>query len=225
MVDIGTVTGQEIRVNRDGGVDVRLLQVQMVGDDVQTVQYMPMAGDDAPPMIGDLVAVIPIGPAFRVALGVRDSVVPSVAAGEKKIYSRDANGDIIASCHLKADGGIDFVNAAASVAISASGDINASNADASVVINAGGVVDIANATGAGQLKVDGSWDLNGALIDIVGNLTVPGNLLVGGTIGGGGVTMIGGDIVADGVEANGIDLGTHIHGGVTTGSGNTGAPV
>lgn len=221
MVDIGTVTGQEIRNNRDGGVDVRLLQVQMVGDDVQTVQYMPMAGDDAPPMVGDLVAVIPIGPAFRVAVGVRDSVAPSVAAGEKKIYSRDANGNVIASCHLKADGGIDLANA-----------------DVSVSLNANGTVDIANASGAGQLKADGSWDLNGALIDIVGNLTVPGNLLVNGSIGGGGVTMSGGDIAADGgiaadgdvigdnvLTAGGVDLGTHAHGGVTTGSGNTGAPI
>lgn len=237
MVEIGTVTGQEIRENRDGGVDVRLLQVQMIGDDVQTVQYMPMAGDDAPPMVGDLVAVVPIGPAFQVALGVRDSVVPSAAPGEKKIYSRDENGAIIARLHLKADGSVDLANDDVSVSLSASGGATISNASASIALGASGVVDISNATGAGQLKADGSWDLNGALIDILGNLTVPGNLLVAGSIGGGGVAMAGGAIEATGdiettgdviganvTTAGGVDLGTHTHGGTEPGAGSTGAP-
>lgn len=209
MVDIGTVTGLDIRKNRDGGADVRLLQVQMVGDDVQTVQYMPMAGDDSPPQVGDKVAIIPIGPAFQVAVGVQDSVTPSAAAGERLLYSRDASGALIASVHLKKNGAILI-----------------SNALASVVLNANGSIDIAGVLGTGELKTDGSWDLNGVLMDLLGNMTVPGNLGVGGSIGGGGVSMDGGTLTADAVETSGgIDLDTHKHGGVTTGGGQTGGPV
>jgi len=209
MVDIGTVTGQEIRENRDGGVDVRLLQVRMAGDDIQTVQYMPLAGDDSPPMVEDLVAVVPIGPAFQVALGVRDSVVPSAAVGEKRIYSRDASGAIIASAHLKADGAIAL-----------------EGKDISLTLNADGTLEIANVLGAAELKADGSWDINGVLIDVVGNLAVPGNLVVAGTISGGGVVMASGTLTADDVvTSSGVDLKTHIHGGVTVGAGQTGVPV
>ena len=134
MVDIGTVTGQEIRLNRDGGADVRLLQVQMVGNDVQTVQYMPMAGDDSPPQIGDKVAVESIGPAFRVALGIQDSVVPSVAAGEKKFYSRDENGEIIVSVHLKADGEITLLNANGQITLKPDGAVLIGIADEAQVL-------------------------------------------------------------------------------------------
>lgn len=109
MVAIGTVTGQEIKENRDGAADVRLLQVQLSNaSDIQTVQYMPMAGDDSPPQIGDLVVVMPIGPAFMVALGIQDSIVPSMAAGERKLYSRDGAGAIAAFINLLAGGDLEL---------------------------------------------------------------------------------------------------------------------
>lgn len=109
MVAIGRVTGQTIAENRDGVTAVRLLQVEMSAPgDVQTVQYMPMAGDDSPPQNGDLVAVLSIGPAFQVALAVQDSVVPSMAAGEKKVYARDGAGDIAAFLNLRASGDLEL---------------------------------------------------------------------------------------------------------------------
>ena len=109
MAAIGEVTGQEIRENRDGAADVRLLQVRMSNDsDIQTVQYMPMAGDDSPPQIGDTVVIIGIGTAFQVAIGLQDSVVPSMPEGEKKIYSRDSGGSIAAFINLLADGNLEL---------------------------------------------------------------------------------------------------------------------
>lgn len=60
--------------------------------------------------------------------------------------------------------------------------------------------------------------------------TITGNLVVGGGIGWGSVE--GGDIVGTGnlvttgeVTAKGIPLSTHHHGGVQTGTGNTGGPA
>ena len=149
MVDIGTVTGQEIRPNRDGGVDVRLLQVQMVGNDVQTVQYMPMAGDDSPPQVGDKVAVMPIGPAFQVAIGIQDSVIPSVAAGEKRMYARDENGAVIASVHLKADGEATILNANGQITMKPNGAV---------------LLGVANQA---QILGDAAVGLNGAFMDQV----------------------------------------------------------
>ena len=55
-------------------------------------------------------------------------------------------------------------------------------------------------------------DLTGAATFNTGGATV--------TIDSSGVTVTGGDVVADGVS-----LKTHVHGGVDPGAGNTGAPV
>ena len=109
MVELGTITGQEIKENRNGGIDVRLLQVEMSnGSDIQTVQHVPMPGDDSPPQNGDMVAVLPIGPAFKVALGIQDSVVPSMNAGEKKLFSRDSSGNIAAFINFLSGGDIEL---------------------------------------------------------------------------------------------------------------------
>jgi hypothetical protein len=109
MITIGRVTGQEIKENRNGAADVRLLMVRISNDsDIQTVQYMPMSGDDSPPQNGDLVAIISIGPAFKVAIGVQDSVVPEMDPGEKKLFSRDSGGAIAAFVNFLAGGNLEL---------------------------------------------------------------------------------------------------------------------
>ncbi len=109
MVALGTVTGQEIRKNRDGVANVRLLQVRLSNDsDIQTVQYMPTAGEDSPPQIGDLVAIVAFGPSFLVAVGIQDSVVPTMGAGEKKVYSNDGAGAILAFINFLAGGDLEL---------------------------------------------------------------------------------------------------------------------
>ena len=103
------MTGQEIRENRDGAADVLFLQVRMSNDsDIQTVQYMPMSGDDSPPQNGDLVVILGIGTAFQVAIGLQDSVPPSMPSGEKKVYSRDSGGSIAAFINYLASGDLEL---------------------------------------------------------------------------------------------------------------------
>jgi len=106
---LGKVTGQEIKPNRGTDIDVRMLQVQLSNEsDIQSVEYIPLSGDDNPPKKDDKVVVIGIGSAFKIAIGVRDAVVTAMAAGERKLYSRDGNGDIAAFINLLTGGNVEL---------------------------------------------------------------------------------------------------------------------
>jgi hypothetical protein len=77
-----------------------------------------------------------------------------------------------------------------------------------------------------------SWSAGGASINMSGgNIALTGNVIINSalTIGTGG--NVTGDLTIDGklesnddILVNSISLKTHVHGGVTTGSENTGAP-
>ena len=110
MAQIGTVTGQEVKKNRDGSIAVRLLQVQISNEsDIQTVQYMGPAGEDSAPINGDKVQIFSIGPAFQFAIAVEDqNNVASMPAGEKKLYSRDSAGAIAAFISFLAGGNLEL---------------------------------------------------------------------------------------------------------------------
>jgi phage baseplate assembly protein gpV len=81
-----------------------------------------------------------------------------------------------------------------------------------------------------NITISGSYNLNAAtdatiespIINLVGNVVVSGTL----TANGGAITMTGGNFNTSGdVIAQGTSLHTHVHGGVTPGGSNTGAPV
>jgi hypothetical protein len=110
MPQIGTITGQEIKTNRDGSIAARLLQVQISNEsDIQTVQYMGAAGEDSAPINGDLVQIFSIGPAFKFAVAVEDQDnAASMGAGEKKLYSRDSAGAIAAFINFLAGGNLEL---------------------------------------------------------------------------------------------------------------------
>jgi hypothetical protein len=109
MINIGTVTGRSVGKNRDGGDDVLLLQVEISDpDDIQTVQLMTPSGEDDNPIDGSQVLILDIGTAFKAAITVQDGVTPSMATGEKKIYSVDSAGIIKAFINLLASGNIEL---------------------------------------------------------------------------------------------------------------------
>lgn len=91
---IGTVTGFEIGLNRDGTKNILKLQVQITDpDDIQTVEYMSSAGDDTIPPIGSVVTILSAGSAWKIAIASNDNIVPSMGEGERKIYS--SSGGVI----------------------------------------------------------------------------------------------------------------------------------
>lgn len=102
----GEIKNSEIKKNRDGENDVRLLKVEITDpDDVQTVEHMTQAGEDNCPPDGAKVIIISIGEAWKIAVCVDDGIAPEVAKGERKLYSSDG-GSIQAFVHLKKDGTI-----------------------------------------------------------------------------------------------------------------------
>lgn len=87
-----------------------------------------------------------------------------------------------------------------------------------VYIKANGTVEINTDT-----LIDGDLHVTGN-VQIDGNLNVDGNAAIGGTLGVTGATTLT-TVTANSVTINGINFGTHVHGGVDTGSFNTGGPL
>lgn len=73
-------------------------------------------------------------------------------------------------------------------------------------------------------SVQGGTEINSPEIVLNGNVTINGNLSQGMGDGGGTATMLGPVNVTNDVNAGGISLQTHKHGGVETGGGQTGGP-
>ncbi|CCS30260.1 Gp138 family membrane-puncturing spike protein [Salmonella enterica] len=73
-------------------------------------------------------------------------------------------------------------------------------------------------------NADGGAEITAPEIVLNGNVTINGNLSQGMGASGGSATMLGPVTVTNDVTAGGKSLISHTHGGVQTGSGNTGVP-
>jgi len=175
------------------GAQVSDATVNPGGNSNLRTEHFADSGDDSYPLPIDysiVVGVVQTGAAAGVSVGYADVKNEKKAQpGEKRIYARDANGDVVVELWLQNDGTAILSNDNGSVTLGPNGSVLAQNI-------AGGFM---------HLKDDGDLDLNGVLIDTDGNLTSP--------------ETITGDEVK---TAAGIDLDEHTHGGVETGSGNTG---
>lgn len=107
MTFFGRIRGQQVDDARNvQSGKVRLLTVELASTGhTQTAQLVPQAGEDYCPPDGATALCIRVGRRMFV-LATFDGVEPSVAAGERLIYSTDGNGAVKASVHLKADGEI-----------------------------------------------------------------------------------------------------------------------
>jgi hypothetical protein len=88
MVSIGIITGRTIGRNRDGDKDRTLLQVQLLDEDIRTVELFSQAGEDVNPANGCRVIVVTL-PGIKGAVAVSDDLTPEVDPGEREIYSTD----------------------------------------------------------------------------------------------------------------------------------------
>jgi len=100
----GKVLSQEIKKNRDGENDVRMLSVEITEpDDIQEIQQIFLSGEDNAPAPGDDVVILEISETYKIVIAIEDGVTPSVEVGERAMYSRDDNV-VKAFVYLKNDG-------------------------------------------------------------------------------------------------------------------------
>lgn len=108
IIMAGEVTGSEVKTNRDGIFEKILLQVRISDiDDIQTVQLMTQTGNETRPPNGSTVLIVAVGDAWKIAIASDDDIVPSMAVGEKKLYSLSA-GSISAFINLLSTGIIEL---------------------------------------------------------------------------------------------------------------------
>lgn len=158
MVRTGIVKGREVGINRDGTTQRLLLQVQMSNpDDMQTVEYVPLPGQDENPINDSKVYILEVGPGYKIAIGADDGVTPTAAAGEKYLYSVDSAGAIQAILKLLSSGIIE-VNGNADFAVRFDA-LDTALQNMLTALNA----DIVVAGGAGSTTLD----LSGAKVDEV----------------------------------------------------------
>lgn len=134
-MNLGKITGREIKKNKDSDVDRIILQIEMLPDDVRTVELISQAGEDTNPADNCRAVVVDVANDYKAAIAVSDDLTPEVNAGEKELYSTDtpvtekrakiklcANGDIEidayggSTLNIKQDGNID-INGASDFAV------------------------------------------------------------------------------------------------------------
>jgi hypothetical protein len=93
--------------------------------DTATGGHFSPAGDDAPPLPGDVALCVDVeGTGAAQIAGYQDPSTPPLATGgEKRIYSRMVAGVVAAEVYLKADGSLVVRNALGELAVDAAGNV------------------------------------------------------------------------------------------------------
>lgn len=102
----GIVKGQTIASYR-GSPNVRLLQVQLLGDNPETVEFINVTGEDTAPSNGDRVVVFDVAGGYKVTLGSKSLITEAVLQGEKKLYSH-LNGSLKAFIYFLNNGNLEL---------------------------------------------------------------------------------------------------------------------
>jgi len=219
MIGIGKVA-----TGNDSGV-VQMLQVQLGADEVRdnTPRLAEFGFTSMPPPGSDAVLVFLRGDRSSgvvIATGNQTFRLKNLAPGEVALY--DAFGKYV---KLSQTG----------IVVEAAGQSVTVNDASTVVVNATTSVTLNTPTThlTGALQVDGAVVMK-STVEADGAVTMKSTANVAGmaTVGGlastglAGASSVAGNIAITGgdVTADGISLKTHVHGGVTTGSGNTAGP-
>jgi len=142
----------EVKAYEDGAV-----RVDAGGGDDETADHFAPAGDDAPPLAGDIAALSDApGAGSESAVGYRDDTTKKSADGEKRIYSRKPDGSLAAEFWLKGDGTwvmTDLLNGASF----------SSDSDGAVTINGVKIDSDGNIETPGDVDADGDVTANAAV--------------------------------------------------------------
>lgn len=137
------------------------------GENKYTDQYSS-SGDDAPPLVEDRVVLVGVeGTGNAVSCGVLTKS-QGAKPGEKLIYSRNEDGELVAKIHLKNDGSVEFygekdaeLEVKGDVRVKIEGDANV-EASGKVILKGGNV------------EVNGNVKVTGGTCEIAGTATPSG---------------------------------------------------
>ncbi len=165
------------------GAQALIAKIDLGGGYIISPQLFLSPGEDSRPLPGDSLAGLPLRAAGRfVGVGAADPVNTGIAAaGEVRRYSRDSDGVIQATVHLKEDGSIEITSVAGG---------------SSFVMGAGGSISGTNGAGSFELEAGGDFVINGATISAAGEITNAAGIVLGthGTSPGTFTTPTGGDV-------------------------------
>ena len=87
------------------------VKVDMGGDDLVSADHFQPAGVDAVPLPGDSAAVEEsTGAGNAKAAGYSDPTARVATAGEIRIYSRNSEGEVVATVHIRSGGAIEITS-------------------------------------------------------------------------------------------------------------------
>lgn len=128
-----------------------------------TCDYFTVSGDDSPPLNDDI-AITTENPRVggESVVGVMDIKNQGVAQqGEKRIYSRNDNGEVVATIHLKNDSTIDISNDNCRVLLSENGSVQLFNSSGGVELTSSGDFKIGVITISQTGEITGVTTVNG----------------------------------------------------------------
>ena len=143
-----------IRTVRNGA-NVTDVKCDPGGGAISTKEHSSAPGDDSFPLLTDIAISVPVpGSGKEAVVGYLDPLNEAGAeSGEKRIYSRQADGTIVADVFLKNDG-----------------TIVAENDNAVLEISPDGSAILTNGPGVFSMQVDGTFDINGLTITPAGEI-------------------------------------------------------
>jgi hypothetical protein len=154
------------------------------------------AGDDSQPLSTDNLAIIELPSKHTfAAIGVLDNKNEQLAGpGDKRIYSRNENGERVAQIWLKSDGSMINENDNVTIETAADGTVTSTNPLSVVTQKADGEISMTNnAGGAIRILPSGIINLNGVTIDLTGAIVSPTSVaaasVAAGTLTIGGIPL------------------------------------
>lgn len=213
------------RVTRNGA-KITDVKIDPGGGPNVTAEDFRPAGDDAYPLTTDyaLASSTPRSGGEAIVGYVDPINEPKAQPGDKRIYARDANsGADVNEVWLKNDGSVLLSNANGSVLLRPDGGTITTTPNSTFDVAADGSIKGDNGSGSFELQAGGDFVVNGATIDISGNITSPATITATTSVVAPTMTA------ASSLTVGGKEMSGHTHSQGTDSGGdtqvNTGGPA
>lgn len=206
----------DILLGERNGAKVSDVKANPGGEATVQADQFNTAGDDSHPLPGDYAVFIELPRGGYASVGNIDPKNAQTAQrGERRIYSRNAEGIQVAEVWLKNDGTITINNDEAHVLVKPDGTIESMNGAAASTIKPSGEVDTTNGAGYYTLQSGGIVEINNVTIDPAGNISTPQTINADVSVG---APLV---VAATSLTASGTQIVGHTHPAGTP-PGNTG---